>query len=67
MMHAGTLDLSLSKLASTAQALRLSEEELKNHLKHLNELGVIDLANQRLRKKGINYLLSLSKDTPLDG
>ena len=34
MMYAGTLDLSSSQLASTAAALGLSEEELKNHLEH---------------------------------
>ena len=61
MMHAGALDLSPSKLALTAQALQLTEEELMNHLERLSEQGVIDLANQTMRKKGIKYLLVLSK------
>jgi hypothetical protein len=61
MLHAGALDLSPSKLALTAQALQLTEEELMNHLERLSEQGVIDLANQTMRKKGIKYLLVLSK------
>ncbi|MBE0517045.1 MAG: hypothetical protein IBX41_06615 [Methanophagales archaeon] len=61
MMYAGALDLSPSALASTAKALGLGEEELKNHVEHLSELGIIDLASQTLRKKGIKYVISLSK------
>ncbi|RZN39779.1 MAG: hypothetical protein EFT35_03690 [Methanophagales archaeon ANME-1-THS] len=61
LMHAGGLDLSPSKLALTAQALQLSEEGLMNHLERLSEQGVIDLANQTVNKKGIKYLLALSK------
>ena len=62
MMYAGALDLSPSALASTAKAFGLGEEELKNHLEHLSELGIIDLASQTLRKKGIKYVISLSKN-----
>jgi helix-turn-helix protein len=60
-MYAGALDLSSSQLASTAAAVGLSEEELKNHVEHLSELGIIDLANQTLRKKGMKYVMGLSK------
>jgi len=41
--------------------MRLHEEELKNHFEHLNELGLIDLANERLMKKGIKYAIALRK------
>ena len=61
MMYAGALNIAPFALASAAQALRLHEEELKNHFEHLNELGLIDLANERLMKKGIKYAIALRK------
>jgi helix-turn-helix protein len=65
MMYAGALDLSA--LASTAEAFGLSEEELKNQLEHLSELGIIDAANQTLTKKGIKYVMDLSKNGTFGG
>lgn len=65
MMYAGALDLSA--LASTAEAFGLSEEELKNQLEHMSELGIIDAANQTLTKKGIKYVMDLSKDGTFGG
>ncbi len=67
MMYAGALDLSSSALAATAEAFGLSEEELKNHLEHLGELGIVDPANQTLTKKGIKYVVDLSKDGTFGG
>ncbi|MHC1610233.1 MAG: hypothetical protein ACXQTW_01285 [Candidatus Methanospirareceae archaeon] len=67
MMYAGALDLSPSALASTAEAFGLSEEELKNHLEHLSELEMIDRRNQRLTKKGIKYVIDLSKNGTFGG
>ncbi|MHC1599982.1 MAG: hypothetical protein ACXQS5_04075 [Candidatus Methanospirareceae archaeon] len=67
MMYAGALDLSPSALASTAEAFGLSEDDLKNHLEHLSELGIIDRANQRLSKKGIKYVIDLSKNGTFGG
>jgi len=57
MMYGGALNIAPFALASAAQALRLHEEELKNHFEHLNELGLIDLANERLMKKVLNMRL----------
>ena len=65
MMYAGALDLSA--LASTAEAFGLSEEELKNQLEHMSELGIIDAANQTLTKKGIKYVMDLSKNGTFGG
>ena len=67
MMYAGALDLSDSALASTAEAFGLSEEELKNQLEHMSELGIIDAANQTLTKKGIKYVMDLSKNGTFGG
>jgi len=67
MMYAGALDIAPFALESAAQALRLREEELKNHLEHLNKLGLIDLANERLMKKGIKYAIALSKHSTSGG
>ncbi|MEA2033552.1 MAG: hypothetical protein U9N41_08225 [Euryarchaeota archaeon] len=65
MMYAGALDLSA--LASTAEAFGLSEEELKNQLEHMSELGILDAANQTLTKKGIKYVMDLSKNGTFGG
>lgn len=65
MMYAGALDLSA--LASTAEAFGLSEEELKNHLEHLSELEIVDPGNQTLTKKGIKYVMDLSKNGTFGG
>jgi len=65
MMYAGALDLSA--LASTAEAFGLSEEELKNQLKHMTELGILDATNQTLTKKGIKYVMDLSKNGTFGG
>lgn len=65
MMYAGALDLSA--LASTAEAFGLSEDELKNQLEHMSELGIIDAANQTLTKKGIKYVMDLSKNGTFGG
>jgi len=67
MMYADALDLSSSALTSTAEAFGLSEEELKNQLEHLSELGILDLANQTLTKKGIKYVMDLSKNGTFGG
>lgn len=67
MMYAGALDLSSSAIAATAEAFGLSEEELKNHLEHMSELGIVDPANQTLTKKGIKYVVDLSKDGTFGG
>ncbi len=67
MMYAGALDLSSSALTSTAEAFGLSEEELKNQLEHLSELGILDRANQTLTKKGIKYVMDLSKNGTFGG
>lgn len=67
VMYAGALDLSSSALTSTAEAFGLSEEELKNQLEHLSELGILDLANQTLTKKGIKYVMDLSKNGTFGG
>jgi len=65
MMYAGALDLSA--LASIAEAFGLSEDELKNHLEHLSELGIMDATNQTLTKKGIKYVMDLSKNGTFGG
>lgn len=67
MMYAGALDLSSSALASTAEAFGMNEEELKNHLEHLNKLGILDPANQTLTKKGIKCVMDLSKGGAFGG
>ena len=67
MMYAGALDIAPSSLASAAQAIGLREEELRNHLEHLSKLGIIDLANERLVKKGIKYAIALSKKSTSGG
>jgi helix-turn-helix protein len=65
MMYAGAMDLSSP--ASTAEAFGLSEDELKNHLEHLNELGIVDATNQTMTKKGIKYVMDLSKNGTFGG
>jgi len=67
MMYTGALDIAPSGLASAAQATGLREEELRNHLQHLSKLGIIDLANERLVKKGIKYAIALSKKSTSGG
>lgn len=67
MMYAGALDLSPSALGPTAEAFGLNEEELKNHLERLSELGIVDRGNQTLSKKGIKYVIDLSKDGTFGG
>lgn len=67
MMYAGALAIAPSSLASAAQAIGLREEELRNHLEHLSKLGIIDLANERLVKKGIKYAIALSKKSTSGG
>ena len=67
MIYAGALDLSDSALASTAEAFGLSEEELKNRLEHMSELGILDATNRTLTKKGIKYVMDLSKNGTFGG
>ncbi|RZN33546.1 MAG: hypothetical protein EFT35_10500 [Methanophagales archaeon ANME-1-THS] len=67
MMYAGVLDLAPSAPVSAAQALGVREEELTNQLKHLNELGLIDLANERLLKNGLKFAIPLSKQSTTGG
>jgi hypothetical protein len=67
MMYLGVIDLAPSALVSAAQALGLREQELTNHLEHLNELGLIDLANERLMKKGLKSAILLSKHSTSGG
>jgi helix-turn-helix protein len=67
MLYAGALDLSPTGLASTAEAFGLSEEELKNHVEHLSELEILDQTNHTLSKKGIKYVIELSKNGTFGG
>jgi helix-turn-helix protein len=67
MMYAGALDLSPAVLAPTAEAFGLSEEELKNHVDHLSELEILDQTTQALSKKGIKYVIELSKNGTFGG
>jgi helix-turn-helix protein len=67
MLYAGALDLSPTGLASTAEAFGLSEVELKNHVEHLSELEILDRRNQTLSKKGIKYVIELSKNGTFGG
>ncbi len=67
MMYAGALDLSPAALAPTAEAFGLSEEELKNHVEHLSELEILDQATHALSKKGIKYVIDLSKNGTFGG
>lgn len=67
MLYAGALDLSPAALAPTAEAFGLSEDELKNHVEHLSELEIVDQTNQTLSKKGIKYVIELSKNGTFGG
>jgi len=67
MLYAGALDLSLAGLAPTAEAFGLSEDELTTNLKHLSELKIFDRTSQTLSKKGIKYVIDLSKNGTFGG
>lgn len=67
MMYAGALDLSESAFASTAEAFGMSEEDLKTMLEHLKERDIVDAANQTLTRKGIKYVVDLSKNGTFGG
>ena len=67
MLYAGALDLSPAGLAPTAEAFGLSEDELTANLEHLNELKIFDQTTQTLSKKGIKYVIDLSKNGTFGG
>lgn len=67
MMYAGALDLSESAFASTAKSFGMSEEDLKTMLEHLKERDIVDPATQSLTRKGIKYVVDLSKDGTFGG
>lgn len=67
MMYAGALDLAESAFASTAEAFGMSEEDLKTMLEHLKERDIVDVANQTLTRKGIKYVVDLSKNGTFGG
>ncbi len=62
MMYAGALDLSEPAFAATAEAFGMSEEDLRAHLEHLKERDIVDPATQSLTRKGIKYVVDLSKN-----
>ena len=67
LLYAGALDLSPAALAPTAEAFGLSEAELKNHVEHLSELEILDWTKKALSKKGIKYVIELSKNGTFGG
>lgn len=67
MMYAGALDLSPEALGPTAEAFGMSEDDLKGLLDHMVELNILDGANQTLSKKGIKYVIELSKNGTFGG
>jgi len=67
MLYAGALDLSESAFAATAEAFAMSEEDLKTMLEHLKERDIVDPAAQALTRKGIKYVVDLSKDGTFGG
>lgn len=60
MIYTGELNIAPSARLSAALALGVSGEEFVKHVNHLNELGLLDLANERLKKKGLKYAILLS-------
>lgn len=67
MMYAGALDLSESAFAATAEAFGMSEEDLKSTLNKMKERDIVDPATQALTRKGIKYVVDLSKDGTFGG
>ncbi|MBN1762555.1 MAG: hypothetical protein JW878_05705 [Methanomicrobia archaeon] len=67
MMYAGALDLSPAGLAPTAEAFGLSEDTLTTHLEHLSDLKIFNRTSQTLSKKGIKYVIDLSKNGTFGG
>ena len=67
MMYAGALDLKPTAFAATAEAFGMSESELKNILAHLRELDMVDAEMKELTRKGIKYVVDLSKDGTFGG
>ncbi|MFZ2071821.1 MAG: hypothetical protein WAV32_09575 [Halobacteriota archaeon] len=67
MLYAGALDLSESAFAATADAFGMSEGDLKTMLEHLKEQDIVDSKNQALTRKGIKYVVDLSKNGTFGG
>ena len=67
MMYAGALDLSEPAFTATAEAFGMSEEDLRAHLEHLKERDIVDPATQSLTRKGIKYVVDLSKNGTFGG
>ncbi len=67
MMYAGALNLSPEAFTTTAEAFGMDESDLKKHLMHLRELGMVDESMRELTRKGIKYVVDLSKDGTFGG
>ena len=61
LIYAGAFDFT--EMEKMASSFGISEEEMRRYLEHLSEIGMLEDANggKRLTKKGIRYMISMSK------
>jgi len=61
LIYAGAFDFT--EMEKMASSFGISEEEMRRYLEHLSEIGMLEDANggKRLTKKGIRYMMSMSK------
>ena len=61
LIYAGAFDFT--EMEKMASSFGISEEEMRRYLEHLSEIGMLVDANggKRLTKKGIRYMMSMSK------
>jgi len=61
LIYAGAFDFT--EMEKMASSFGISEEEMRRYLEHLSEIGMLEDANggKRLTKRGIRYMISMSK------
>ncbi len=61
LIYAGAFDFT--EMEKMASSFGISEEEMRRYLEHLSEIGMLEDANggKRLTKRGIRYMMSMSK------